>query len=107
MTRRQLYSPEALAQLDALQHYLTARASPQVAATYLDRLMAFCETIADEPVIGHQRDDLIPGLLTRTFEKKRVVCFLAIDNDVHVLAIYGPGQNWEQHLLHNPPDLPE
>ena len=99
MTRRLLYSPEAVAQLEALERYLVEQAGAEVAEAYLDRLLVFCDRLAAEPVSGRRRDDLMPGLMTRTFEKRRVVCFLELANgDVHVLAVFGGSQDWERRL---------
>lgn len=107
MSRRLHYSPEALAQLDELETYLFERAGAVVAGAYLDRLLGFCDRLAVDPIVGHHRDDLLLGLLTRTFEKSRVVCFLTRDPDeVHVLAIYGARQDWERHLHDNPTENP-
>lgn len=92
------FSPEALAQLDELETYLVERAGATVADAYLDRLLAFCEGLAVEPIVGHHRDDLLPGLMTRTFEKRRVVCFLVLGQDVHIIAIYGATQDWERRV---------
>jgi len=106
MRRRLHYSPEALSQLDDLDDYLSERAGPSVAASYLDRVLDFCAEIANEPISGHRRDDLLPGLMTRTFEKKRVICFIAIEGDIHIVAVFGTGQNWEYELQENPLQIP-
>lgn len=107
MSRSLHFSPEALAQLDELETYLAERAGSVVVGDYLERLLNFCDRLAVEPIIGHRRDDLLPGLLTRTFEKSRVVCFLTVGTtDVHVLAIYGTRQDWERRLQDHPPELP-
>jgi len=98
MTRRVVFSPEALAQVDDLETYLTDAADPAVAARYVDRLLDFCDSLADEPIIGRQRPELIPGLMTRIFEKSRVVCFLLLDDEIHVIAIFGGRQDWEHRL---------
>lgn len=99
MSRRVQYSPEALAQLDDLAEYLVERAGAAVADGYLDRLLDFCDRLAVEPIAAHHRDDLLPGLRTRTLEKSRIICFLTIGNtDVHILAIYGTGESWEGRL---------
>lgn len=98
MTRKVVFSPEALAQVDNLETYLTNAADPTVADRYIDRLLDFCESLADEPIIGRQRDDLIPGLMTRTFKKSRVVCFLLHDDELHIIAIFGGRQDWERRL---------
>lgn len=103
MRRRLHYSPEALAQLDDLDDYLTEVAGVAVAAAYLLRVLDFCEGIATEPISGHRRDDLFPGLVTRTFERKRVVCFVVVGSDIHIVAIYGTSQDWEHDLRESPP----
>lgn len=107
MTRRVQYTPEARAQLRDLYAYLSERAGEVTAATYLDRLLTFCEDLALDPIVGHHRDDVVPGLLTRTFEKSRIVCFLLVrDTDVAIVAIYGARQDWERHLRDDPPQIP-
>ncbi|GAB3766476.1 type II toxin-antitoxin system RelE/ParE family toxin [Microlunatus parietis] len=103
MSRPLHYSPEALAQLDELEIYLVERAGPRIADAYLDRLLAYCDRLAEDPIVGHHRDDLLPGLMTRVFEKSRVVCFLQTSSGVHVIAIYGSGQDWEHHLRDSAP----
>ncbi|MDF1489208.1 type II toxin-antitoxin system RelE/ParE family toxin [Tessaracoccus caeni] len=92
------YSPEALAQLEEIETYLIERAGPSVADAYLDRLLDFCDGIATAPPAGHHRDDLLPGLRTRIFERHRVVCFLVTADDIHIIAIFSTVQDWEQTL---------
>lgn len=92
------YSPEALAQLDEIEVYLTNVAGPAMADAYVDRLMDFCDGIASDPIAGHYRDDLLPGLRTRVFEKRRVVCFLVHEEGVHIVAVFGTSQDWEQQV---------
>jgi len=96
--RRPLFSPEALTQLNELENYLLEHASAGVADAYLDRLLDFCDRIALDPVAGHNRDDLLPGLRTRTFERSRVLCFLVLDEDVHIIGIFGTRQSWEERV---------
>lgn len=107
MSRPLHYSPEALAQLDELETYLVAQAGARIADSYIDRLLDFCERLAEDPVVGHHHDDLVPGLLTRTFEKNRIICFLvAPSGDVHIVAIYGSRQDRERRVQDRPPTLP-
>ncbi|MFT4011063.1 MAG: type II toxin-antitoxin system RelE/ParE family toxin [Nocardioidaceae bacterium] len=101
------YSPEARANLHALQEYLRDEAGPVVAARYMERLTKYCRSLGGPLVTGHARDDLYPGLLTRTFEKKRVIAFLVIDREVHIVAVHGTAQEWERKIRENPPQLPE
>lgn len=92
------YSPEALAQLEEIETYLIERAGSSVADAYLDRLLDFCDEIATDLFAGHHRDDLLLGLRTRIFERRRVVCFLVTADDIHIIAIFSAGQDWEQIL---------
>lgn len=103
MTRPLHYSPEALAQLEEPETYLIDHFGAVVADAYLERLLQFCEGIAADPVAGHHRDDLVPGLRTRVFEKRRIVCFLMISWELHIVAIFGTNQAWEDRLLDDPP----
>lgn len=97
MTRPR-YSPEALSQLDEIETYLIEHVGASVADAYVDRLLDFCNGIAADPVAGHHRDDLLPGLRTRIFEKRRVVCFLVSSREVHIIAIFSTSQDWERSL---------
>lgn len=98
MNSRLLFSPEAQAQLDELEAHLIERAGAKVADAYMDRLLDFCDRMAQDPVAGHSRDDLLPGLRTRTFEKSRILCFVVVGEDVHIVAIFGTRQEWEQRI---------
>lgn len=103
MNRKPRFSPEALSHLDELEEHLIGGFGADVADNYLNRLLDFCDGIAAQPVAGHHRDDLVPGLRTRIFEKRRVVCFLVLAEEVHIVAIFGTGQAWEQRLRDEPP----
>ncbi len=103
MTSRLHFSPEAQSQLDELEASLTEQAGAKVADAYLDRLLDFCDRMAQDPVSGHSRDDLLPSLRTRTFEKNRVLCFVVIGEDVHIVAILGTRQDWQQRIRRERP----
>ena len=46
------FSPEALAQLDALEDYISDAGSPVVAARFIDNLIRYCENLCLFPSRG-------------------------------------------------------
>lgn len=92
------FSRRSLKQLEHLEAYLAEQSGSAVAKVYVAWLIAFCRDIAAWPGSGRNRDDLLPGLRTRVFEKRRIVCFLVAGEQVYIVAIFGTAQNWEASL---------
>jgi len=60
-------APEAADQLQSLYRYVAEASSPQVAADYVEAIVAHCEGLAVFPYRGTMRDDLRPGLRTTLY----------------------------------------
>jgi plasmid stabilization system protein ParE len=98
MHYRVVFTPEALAQLEALYSYVAQAASPDIAARYTDAIVTYCEGLHTFPLRGTRRDDIRPGLRVTNYKKRAVVAF-AVDADVvSVIGVYYGGQNYESVL---------
>lgn len=58
------FAPEAFEQLEALYRYIASAASQDIAAGYVDAIVAHCEGLAVFPLRGTARYDIRPGLRT-------------------------------------------
>lgn len=100
MTFSVRFSRRARDQLLALDDYIADASSPDVAARFVDRLVAFCSSLAIFPERGSRRDDLRPGIRVIHFHRRTTVAF-AVDPDarsVVILAIYQAGRDYESLL---------
>ena len=73
------FATEAADPLQSLYRYVAEASSPQVAADYVEAIVAHCEGLAVFPHRGTIRDDLRPGLRTTVY-KKRVVIAIVVDD---------------------------
>lgn len=71
-----VFSPEALAQLDALEGYVSDAASPSTAARCIDNLIGYCESLSLLPLRGTCRDDLLPELRITHYRRTTVIAFM-------------------------------
>lgn len=94
------FGPEAVEQLVALQHYLTQIAAPEIAAGYVERIVAHCESFSVFPHGGRSRDDIRPGLRVASYRKRTIIAFAVNDQTrtVNILGIFYGGQDYESAL---------
>ncbi len=94
------YAPEAQAQLDALEDYISQSGSPDVAARYVDAIVAYCDRLATFPKRGIQRDDLIPGLHITNYRGNTAIAFVVNTESgmVSILGVFYGGQDYETAL---------
>lgn len=94
------FAPEAADQLQSLYRYVAEASSPQVAADYVEAIVAHCEGLAVFPHRGTIRDDLRPGLRTTVYKKRVVIAIVVNDaaERVDVLGIFAGGQDYEAVL---------
>ncbi|WP_439862905.1 type II toxin-antitoxin system RelE/ParE family toxin [Pseudomonas antarctica] len=99
------FSPEALAQLDALEGYISDTASPGVAARFVDSIISYCESLSLFPLRGTRRDDLLPTLRITHYRRTTSIAFMAdpITETVWVVGVFYGGQNYAA-FLHNEGD---
>ncbi|PRA28381.1 type II toxin-antitoxin system RelE/ParE family toxin [Pseudomonas poae] len=90
------FSPKALAQLDALEDYISNTGSPQVAERFIDNLISYCESLSLFPLRGIRRDDLLPGLRITHYRHTTCIAFRvdANTNTVSILGVFYGGQDY-------------
>lgn len=95
------FGPGALGQLDAIEDYI-GRASglPATAASFVDGIVAYCESFETFPERGARRDDLLPGLRVTNYRKSTTVAFLVdtAARSVVIVGVFYGGQDYETAL---------
>lgn len=95
-----VFSPEALAQLDALEDYVSDAASPSTAARFIDNLIGYCESLCLFPLRGTCRDDLLPDLRITHYRRTTVIAFMVGPDSetVSVLGVFYGGKDYTAML---------
>jgi toxin ParE1/3/4 len=98
--RRLVFRPQAEADLDAIYDYIAnASSNFEVAFNFTERLHAACFKLVDFSERGTPRDDLLPGLRIIGFERKSVIAYVVLSNDVVIVNIFLGGRDWEAAIL--------
>lgn len=100
MTWAVVFSRKAREQLIALDEYIAAAASPEIADRYIRAITDYCLSLETFPERGLRRGDIRPGVRITNYRKRTVVAF-AIDPDaesVTILGIFHGGQDYEASL---------
>lgn len=98
MNYRVVFSPEAEEQLAALYGYISGAASADIAASYTEAIVSYCENLATFPVRGTLRNDIRPGLRITHYKKRTVIAFDIDADQVSIIGIFYGGQNYETLL---------
>ncbi len=98
MIYRVVFSPEAEEQLAVLYRYITAAASPDIAARYTEAIVTYCESLQTFPHRGTKRDDIRPGLRVTNHKKRAVIAFEVDAEIVSIMGIFYGGQDYETVL---------
>lgn len=93
-----IFAPEARADLLAVYEWISAKASPDVAMTYIERIEAYCNGFDLASERGHARDDIRTGLRVIGFEGRVTIAFMVSDLTVTILRLFYGGQNWEDDV---------
>ena len=90
------FSPEALAQLDALEDYISDAGSPVVDARFIDNLIRYCENLCLFPLRGTRRDDLLSHLRITHYQRTTAIAFTAdpATETVSILGVFYGGQDY-------------
>lgn len=83
-----VFSPQALAQLDALEDCVSDAASPSTAERFIDNLIGYCESLSLFPLRGTCRDDLLPELRITHCRRTTVIAFM-VGPDSETVSIPG------------------
>lgn len=106
------FTPEALAQLDALEGYISETGSPRVAAYFIDNLISYCESLCVLPLRGTRRDDLLPTLRITHYRHTTAISFMVAPatKAVSILGMFYGGQDYaavlQEHGREHPPRPP-
>ncbi len=94
------FSPLALAQIDAIEDYITPAGSPAAAIRHADGIVSYCESLATFPLRGTTRDDVVPGLRITNYRHSTVIAFTVDGSDqtVSILGVFYGGQDFETAL---------
>lgn len=98
MSRRLVFSPEAVEQLTALYAYIAAAATPATAARYTEAIINYCESLKDFPNRGTMRDDVRAGLRITNYKKRAVIAFDVDAEQVSIIGVFYGGQQYEAML---------
>jgi toxin ParE1/3/4 len=72
---------------------------PQIAEKLVGRIYDACETLGEFPFKGRARDDLKQGIRILPFERKAVIAYRVLPNEVEVLNIFYAGRDWEATFM--------
>lgn len=91
-----VFSPEALAQLDALEDYVSDAASPSTAARFIDNVIGYCESLCLFPLRGTCRDDLLPDLRITHYRRTTVIAFMVrpASETVSIMGVFYGGKDY-------------
>jgi plasmid stabilization system protein ParE len=94
------FSPQALAQIDAIEDCITLAGSPVAAIRHTDGIVSYCESLTTFPLRGTTRDDVIPGLRVTNYRHSTVIAFNVDGSDqtVSILGVFYGGQDFETAL---------
>jgi plasmid stabilization system protein ParE len=98
MPYRIVLTPEARDQLDQLHGYLTAAADAGTASRFVSGILDHIAALDECPQRGTSRNDLRPGLRTRTWRRRVTIAFVVEDVDVVVIGIFYGGRDFETLL---------
>ena len=75
MTGRLNFTPEAERQLNALDDWITEKASADVARRFVSAVLDHIDGILAFPPAGRSRHDVRPGMRTTSFNKRTLVAY--------------------------------
>ena len=93
-----VFAPEARADLVALYEWISVKASPDVAMSYIERIETYCNGFDLASERGHPRDDIRTGLRIVGFEGRVTIAFMVSDLTVTILRLFYGGRNWEDDV---------
>lgn len=90
------FAPEALAQLDALEDYISKIEAPDAAARFIDNIISYCDSLSVFPLRGKCRNDLLPALRITHYRHTTAIAFsvAAETETVSILGVFYGGQDY-------------
>ena len=86
------FEPEAQDDFDTIERLIAARDTPEAAATYIEKIITFCESLRHFPERGAARDDLGPGVRLIGFQRRVSVVVRLRNDEVRVVRVFYAGQ---------------
>lgn len=88
-----IFTVEAMQDLAELAAFIANDRGREIALSYIDRIDAYCRSLARFPHHGHRRDDLRKGLRVVGMDRRLTVQFQVIGREVVVARLlYGGRQ---------------
>jgi plasmid stabilization system protein ParE len=92
------FAPEAELQLTEIYRHIARAASPKIALTFTDAIVARCEDLAEMPLQGRSRDDIRKGMRTMPFRRRVLIAYAVSPRSVTILGVFYGGQDFEALL---------
>jgi toxin ParE1/3/4 len=80
---------------------------PPVAEKFVSRIYEKCETLGHFPMKGVARDDLQQGMRILGFERKAVIAYRVLANEVDVTNVFYGGRHWETIIADSTDENPD
>ncbi len=98
MEYRLSFRKEAQSDLDDLYDFLADRGGREVAARFVERIVASCYAITHFPGRGQPRDDLSVGIRTMPFRRRALIAYRIVHDEVVIVRIFFAGRDYESEL---------
>lgn len=82
------FAPEVVAQLEAIETFITETGTAQAAIDFVDAIVSHCERLQTFPERGIRRDDVMPGLRTTHYHGNTIIAFV-VDSQAKTVSIVG------------------
>jgi len=93
VTRRVVFAPEALADLDDIFAWIADAASVAVAQSYVERIRVYCQGFAMFLERGTLRGDLRRGLRTIGYQRRLTIAFVVDGDEVVFVRFANRGRD--------------
>lgn len=96
MTRRRVeFTLAAERDLASLFEYVSTKSSERIADGFISRIVAYCTSIADFPIRGRLREDILPGLRVLGFERRLTIAYIAVEDAIVIEGVFYGGRDVE------------
>ena len=87
MAHEVVWRPEARDDLFAIYDWIAQQADPETAFGYTSRIEAFALRLSNFPNRGSPRFSLALGLRTVSFERRIIVAYRVVNEEVHIVRL--------------------
>jgi toxin ParE1/3/4 len=88
-------SESAISDITIIRQWIAAKAGPEVATDYTNRIEKKFATLAHFPNKGTPRPDFRPGCRSTTFERRYLIVYRIMDDFVRVERIVDGYRDWD------------